>query len=78
MHLCDKRGSRAYLETAFPWYEFEEGFADEDELWTSDEMETPPQQAARVRRALDRLFSQDSNTCAHYLTLFLLESEPSS
>lgn len=56
--------------------DFEDGFVDEDELWTVDLQETPAQQTLRARKALDALFSTNSNTyisiTSHSGTIFSL------
>ena len=38
-------------------FNFEQGFAEEDPLWTATLQETSAQQTLRIRRALDQLFS---------------------
>lgn len=64
LHTCDQRRSRSYLASTYPAFTFEDGFAEDDELWTADLEETGIQQVLRTRKALDQLFASDPNVCA--------------
>lgn len=44
-------------------YQFEEGFEEEDLLWTPDTRDTKEQVAERAAAVLDRIFTQDTETC---------------
>ncbi|THH19716.1 hypothetical protein EW146_g1476 [Bondarzewia mesenterica] len=57
-HTCDKRRTRSEIEAEFPGFLFEEGFSEEDLLWT-DERESKAQTEVRAKRALDGIFRQD-------------------
>ncbi|EIM92820.1 phosphoglycerate mutase-like protein [Stereum hirsutum FP-91666 SS1] len=65
-HTCDKRRSRAAIAADFPDFVFENGFADEDVLWTK-ERETKESAERRARNVLDRIF--DADTDATYVSI---------
>lgn len=44
-------------------YSFEDGFAEEDTIWKADERETKEHVRERARTVLDRIFTQDNETC---------------
>ncbi|KAL4916252.1 histidine phosphatase superfamily [Aspergillus aurantiobrunneus] len=58
MHTCNARRSRSYIEGLFPNWTFEEGFTEEDELWTGTTGETSEAQDLRSREALDDIFGR--------------------
>ncbi|KAG8847584.1 hypothetical protein FRB96_001440 [Tulasnella sp. 330] len=58
LHTCDKRSSKSDIHAAFPTYAIEAGFAEEDELWRADYRETVAERDARVKIAIDRIFSE--------------------
>ncbi|BCS25805.1 uncharacterized protein APUU_50516S [Aspergillus puulaauensis] len=62
LHTCDRRRSRSYIEGLFPDWTFEEGFSEEDELWTGVRGETSEAQDLRSRRALDDIFNAQGRT----------------
>lgn len=62
LHTCDRRRSRSYIEGLFPDWTFEEGFSEEDELWTGVRGETSEAQDLRSRRALDDIFNAQGPT----------------
>lgn len=62
IHTCDRRSSRASIRGMFPWYVFEPGFTELDELWRGNEGETDAAQEARTRTALDEVFRRDEAT----------------
>jgi len=57
-HTCDKRRSRTFIHSAFPQFEIEDGFTEEDELWTP-KRELKEHIAIRARAILDRVFDAD-------------------
>ena len=61
-HTCDQRHTRARIHLDFPKYVFEDGFSEEDELWTP-ERETEDHLEVRARKVLDRVFEKDPETC---------------
>lgn len=63
-HTCDKRQTRTRIHADFPQLIFEEGFAEEDELWTPVR-ETEAHIDERARKVLDRVFDQDPETCQY-------------
>ncbi|KAK7062789.1 putative phosphoglycerate mutase pmu1 [Paramarasmius palmivorus] len=58
-HTCDKRRSRTYIATTFPQFDIEQGFTEEDELWTADERESSVHVASRAKAVLDVIFEND-------------------
>ncbi|KAI3616831.1 phosphoglycerate mutase [Moniliophthora roreri] len=62
VHTCDKRRSRTYISTTFPQFDIEEGFTEEDQLWTPDERETDEHVALRAKAVLDVIFENDGET----------------
>lgn len=61
-HTCNRRSSRSWIEENYPSFEFEEGFTDEDELWTGTTTEVSAAQDYRSKALLDDIFSSDDNT----------------
>lgn len=62
-HTCDKRRPRSEIEKDFPNFVFEDGFVEEDVLWT-EERETYDHLDGRARNVLDRIFEVDTDaTC---------------
>jgi len=60
-HTCDRRSSRAWIAANFPEYVFEEGFTEEDELWTGGRWETVEEHVARKQVVLEDIFGEDEN-----------------
>ncbi|KAJ6484170.1 histidine phosphatase superfamily [Mycena sanguinolenta] len=60
-HTCNKRNTRTYIRTAFPQFEIEDGFTEDDELWEAESQETKTRAAARARNVLDRIFRDDKD-----------------
>ncbi|KAL4879563.1 histidine phosphatase superfamily [Aspergillus karnatakaensis] len=56
MHTCNHRRSKSYIADLFPTWKFEEGFTEEDELWTGVTSETSEAQDLRSRDALNDIF----------------------
>ena len=65
LHTCDKRRRQSELKNEFSNIEFEEGFEEEDELWTPEEHENRASVERRAKLVLDRIFLNDHDaTCA--------------
>jgi broad specificity phosphatase PhoE len=62
LHTCDRRGKRSSIHKSFPTYKFEEGFNEQDVLWTGVVAETSSAQQLRSRKALDDVFTNDDHT----------------
>ncbi|KAF8841585.1 phosphoglycerate mutase-like protein [Paxillus ammoniavirescens] len=60
VHTCDKRHTRSEIQSEFPKIQFEQGFTEEDLLWTPDYRETHADIDLRARDALDKIFDDDS------------------
>ncbi|KAH9075800.1 phosphoglycerate mutase-like protein [Lactarius deliciosus] len=54
-HTCDRRRTRSEIHSDFPGFAFEEGFEEEDVLW-SPERETKESAERRAKLLLDRVF----------------------
>jgi hypothetical protein len=52
--------SQSYIAKRFPTFQIEEGFAEEDPLWTADYRETDESMQIRSRNALDRIFDEQT------------------
>ena len=61
-HTCDRRGTRTYIHESFPSYKIEAGFTETDELFQALRAETPADQDARSKIALDDIFNHDHDT----------------
>ncbi|KAI0252615.1 histidine phosphatase superfamily [Lactifluus subvellereus] len=57
-HTCDRRRTRPEIQRDFPNFDFEEGFEEEDVLW-SLERETKKSVEKRAKLVLDRIFEND-------------------
>ncbi|KAL8652738.1 MAG: hypothetical protein Q9210_002514 [Variospora velana] len=62
VHTCDQRSPLSVLRSAFPNFEFEEGMAEEDELWSATHRETNEEIDVRMKRLLDDVFGSDGAT----------------
>lgn len=62
VHTCNWRSNRTYIEDSFPWYEFEAGFTEFDELWRPDLAETGDAEDVRAKAVLDDVFRSDDKT----------------
>ena len=62
---CDRRKTKSYLRSAYPpTFHFEQGFSEEDQLFTVDTQETHDQEDYRLHMALEALFNSEPNsTC---------------
>jgi hypothetical protein len=65
VHTCDERHNRTWIATHNPSWTFEEGFAEQDELWDADVRETPEAQQARIHDALVKIINNDPSTCPY-------------
>lgn len=61
-HTCDRRGSRTYISSAFPAYQIEQGFVEDDPFWQALHGETNTDQNIRSKLVLDEIFSSDDKT----------------
>ena len=62
-HTCDKRSPRSVIAAEFPLHTFEDGFSEEDILWT-DERESYGHVTQRAERLLDQIFVDNPDkTC---------------
>ncbi|KAI4101409.1 MAG: hypothetical protein LQ339_005058 [Xanthoria mediterranea] len=64
-HTCDRRGTRTYIQQAFPKYKIEPGFTEADQLWQAYHREVQIDQDIRSKAVLDDVFSTDSETQFH-------------
>ncbi|KAL7622396.1 putative phosphoglycerate mutase pmu1 [Parahypoxylon ruwenzoriense] len=62
MRTCDERSNKTYVQSLLPAFIFEEGFAEDDELWKGYEGETAEAQLQRAKAVLDDIFSSDDGT----------------
>jgi len=62
-HTCDKRRTRQWIQTAFPHYELESGFAEEDVLWHADRSESNETHVSRTQELLEDVWTHDSGLC---------------
>ncbi|KAL4865243.1 hypothetical protein BDV12DRAFT_174990 [Aspergillus spectabilis] len=62
MHTCNHRRSKSYISDLFPTWRFEDGFTEEDELWTGTTSETSEAQDLRSRDALNDIFTPSLST----------------
>ena len=61
IHTCDRRSSKSYIAEKYPTFTFEEGFAEEDPLWSATERETDSTMDARSKVVLDDVFKSDES-----------------
>lgn len=61
-HTCDRRGTKSYIEEAFPAYKIEAGFSETDLLWKPLVGEVPVDEDIRSKEALDEVFNSDDST----------------
>ncbi|KAG8973651.1 hypothetical protein FRC05_008587 [Tulasnella sp. 425] len=66
VHTCDKRSTRSEIHRAFPEFNIEKGFREEDLLWKPDIRETNEERDARVKRVFDKILQTD-DTCGWLL-----------
>ncbi len=58
-HTCDKRNTRAWLSATYPELTIEEGFAEQDELWTANVRESKEHTAGRAKKVMDMIFDNE-------------------
>ncbi|KAL9033828.1 MAG: hypothetical protein Q9180_005741 [Flavoplaca navasiana] len=61
-HTCDRRGTKSYIQQAFPSYRIEPGFTETDQLWQAYRREVEIDQDIRSKAVLDDVFSTDDET----------------
>ncbi|KUJ06823.1 phosphoglycerate mutase-like protein [Mollisia scopiformis] len=61
-HTCDRRGTRTYIQDAYPGYKIEAGFSEDDLLWKPLMGEVPTDEDVRSKRVLDDVFAGDDST----------------
>ncbi|KAM5350274.1 hypothetical protein ACJ41O_006779 [Fusarium nematophilum] len=59
-HTCDRRRASKWITAAYPEYELETAFADEDVLWHADRSESNAEHVARTQSLLEDIWRQDS------------------
>jgi hypothetical protein len=62
LHTCDRRSSRSAIHARWSHFNFEQGFAEDDPLWTADLRESNSYLDARVKTLLDDIFTNDDHT----------------
>ncbi len=61
-HTCDRRGTKTYIQGAFPAYKIEAGFSENDLLWKPLQGEVPVDEDIRSKTGLDEVFESDDST----------------
>lgn len=61
-HTCDRRGTKTYIHGAFPSYNIEAGFSEDDLLWKALQGEVQVDENIRSKKALDEVFNSDDST----------------
>lgn len=61
-HTCDKRSPKSIIAKEFPGFVFEEGFVEEDPLFSATLRETDEAQDQRTKVVLDDVFRNDAKT----------------
>jgi len=62
VHTCDRRSSKTHIHADFSAYLIEDGFAENDELWSPDIRESDPHMDARLKTLLDDIIAHDGGT----------------
>jgi hypothetical protein len=62
IHTCDRRSSKIIIHRNYPDWPLEEGFEEEDPLWSPTLRETNEAQDQRAHKVLNDVFSTDPNT----------------
>ncbi|KAJ7250703.1 histidine phosphatase superfamily [Mycena rebaudengoi] len=68
VHTCDKRNTLTYIKGAFPQFELESGFTEEDQLWEPNSRETKEQAEHRAKKVLDTIFQNDKDAACISIT----------
>jgi broad specificity phosphatase PhoE len=61
VHTCDRRSSKTFIGERYPEWKFEEGFKEEDPLWSATDRESDGAMDERSRKVLDDVFENDGN-----------------
>lgn len=69
LHTCDQRRSKEEISNDFPLVEFEDGFSEQDLLWTKDVQETDKQLDIRIKAALTDLFVDPISSDLTYISI---------
>ncbi|KAJ8106123.1 hypothetical protein OPT61_g9748 [Boeremia exigua] len=59
IHTCDQRSSRTWIAENYPSFDIEDGFDENDSLWTPDRRESIEEHTARSTELLDDIFDGD-------------------
>ncbi|CDK24068.1 unnamed protein product [Kuraishia capsulata CBS 1993] len=62
LHRCDERRSKTYLKERYPDFQFENGFVEDDLLWTKDTQEPDGAKVLRLTSFLNDLWASDPST----------------
>ncbi|CZT06491.1 related to GPI anchored protein [Rhynchosporium graminicola] len=62
VHTCDRRSGKSVIKSKYPDWPFEDGFAEEDPLWSAELRETDEAIDQRTLRAIEDIFSTDDHT----------------
>ncbi|KAM7198811.1 Phosphomutase-like protein 3 [Rhypophila sp. PSN 637] len=65
---CSYRYPKSWIQARYPKYKFEEGFTEQDEIFTGKTIESASGQSARVRKFLDDIFAADKSTFISVVT----------
>ena len=68
VETCNRRRTRSWIRAAYPDYEIEAGFTEEDQLWDSRMLESVPAHISRARALLDDIFNTDDSTFLSFTT----------
>ncbi|RAL02979.1 putative phosphoglycerate mutase [Aspergillus ibericus CBS 121593] len=60
-HTCDKRSSLSWINRYYPSFLIENGFSEEDRLWSPFLSESIKEHVARKQRVLENLYERDPN-----------------
>ncbi|ROV89086.1 hypothetical protein VMCG_09858 [Cytospora schulzeri] len=60
IHTCDRRRTKSWIHEAYPDYEIEAGFTENDELWEADTRESMDAHIVRIRKLLTDIFEGDT------------------
>lgn len=66
VHTCDRRSSRSWIAENYRLFDIEDGFQEEDVLWTPDRRETLDEHVVRSTELLDDIFN---NNYGDYIVL---------
>jgi broad specificity phosphatase PhoE len=69
VHTCDKRSSKTFIKSAYPSFNIEPGFTEDDKLWKPDVRETFEEHVVRTKSLLDEVFNQNKESLFVSLTM---------